>query len=173
MQQGSEKMNKKLRKTVISGVLCAMIFVLTMFVKIPIGAGYIHFADTLVYIGSALLGPWGMIAGALGEALADAVGGFAVYVPFTIIIKVLISLPFVLFSLKTEKLLTVKNVLFSVLAMLISVVGYAFADYIVAGQGMAIPYIWMNFVQGIASTACFAVFAAALDKIKIRNRIMR
>ena len=166
-------MNKNVRKTVINGVFCAMIFVLTMFVKVPVGAGYIHLADTLVYISAALLGPFGIAAGAIGEALADAVGGFAVYVPFTIVIKILIALPFAVFSAKHEKLLTKKNILFTVLAMLISVFGYAIADYIVAGQGMAIPYIWMNFVQGVASTACFAVFAAALDKIKIRNKIMR
>ena len=166
-------MNGKLRKTVISGVFCAMIFVLTMFVKIPVGAGYIHFADTLVYIGSALLGPIGMVAGAIGEALADAVGGFAVYVPFTLIIKVLIALPFAIFSTKTEKLLTIKNILFTVLAMVITVFGYAIADYFVAGQGMAIQYIWMNIVQGIASTVFYVAFSAALDKIKIRKRIMR
>ena len=166
-------MNDKLRKAVASGVFCAMIFVLTMFVKIPIGAGYVHLGDSILYVCASLLGPFGVIAGAIGEALADAVGGFAVYVPFTLIIKVLISLPFAIFSTKTEKLLTVKNLLFTIIAMVISVLGYALADYIVAGQGMAIPYMWMNVVQGLASTAAFAIIAAAFDKMKIRNKILR
>ena len=166
-------MNDKLRKAVASGVFCAMIFVLTMFVKIPIGAGYVHLGDSILYICSSLLGPFGIIAGAIGEALADAVGGFAVYVPFTLVIKVLIALPFALFSTKTEKLLTVKNIIFTIIAMIISVLGYALADYFVAGQGMAIPYMWMNVVQGLASAASFAIIAAAFDKMKIRNKILR
>ncbi|MBR4242126.1 MAG: ECF transporter S component [Eubacterium sp.] len=163
-------MNDKLRKTVFCGVITAMIFVLTMFVKIPIGAGYIHFADSLMYACTALTGVWGLIAGAFGEALADAVGGYAVYIPFTIVIKILIALPFAVFSVKCEKILTVKNILFTLLGAVITVVGYIIADTVVAGKGFALTYAWMNIVQGLASSVFFILIAAAFDKMNIRKK---
>ncbi|MBQ9532097.1 MAG: ECF transporter S component [Eubacterium sp.] len=164
-------MNEKLRKSIVSGVFAAMIFVLTMFVKFPVGPGYIHFADSLVYVCSALIGPFGILAGAIGEGLADAVGGFAVYVPFTVVIKIIIALPFALSSYKEEKILTVKNILFSVLALFVSTAGYIVADRVVAGQGFAFTYMWINIVQGIASSFVFAIIAAAFDRINIRKKL--
>lgn len=164
-------MNKKLRTAVVTGVFTAMIFVLTMFVKFPIGFGYIHFADSLIYLCSALIGPFGILAGAIGEGLADAVGGFAVYVPFTVAIKLIIALPFALCSYKKEKLLTAQNILFSVLALFVSTAGYIVADRVVAGQGFAFTYMWINIVQGIASSLVFALIAAAFDRINIRKKL--
>lgn len=62
--------------------------VLTIFVQIPWGKGYINFGDTLIFLAASLLGPvGGMIAGAIGSSLADLFSGFATYAPFTFVVK--------------------------------------------------------------------------------------
>ena len=66
----------------------ALVCVLTIFVRIPWGKGYINFGDTLIFLAASLLGPvGGMIAGAIGSSLADLFSGFATYAPFTFVVK--------------------------------------------------------------------------------------
>jgi len=165
-------MNNKLRKTIISGVFTAMIFVLTMFVKFPVASGYVHFGDALVYICASLLGPWGIIAGAIGEGLADVAGGFAAYFPATVIVKALIAMPFAFFNSKSEKLLSVKSGMFTLISGVITVAGYFLADLII-DKSYAIVDIPGNIIQAVGSAVIFIIIAAALDKAKIKNRIMR
>ena len=163
-------MNNKLRKTIISGVFCAMIFVLTMFVKFPVASGYVHFGDALVYICASLLGPWGIVAGAIGEGLADVAGGFAAYFPATVVVKALIALPFALFNAKSEKLLSVKSGLFTLLSGAITVLGYFIADLII-DKSYAIVDIPGNAIQALGSAIIFVIIAAAFDKSKVKNKI--
>jgi uncharacterized repeat protein (TIGR04002 family) len=165
-------MNNKLRKTIISGVFTAMIFVLTMFVKFPVASGYVHFGDALVYICASMLGPWGIIAGAIGEGLADVAGGFAAYFPATVIVKALIALPFALFNTKNEKILSVKSGLFTLLSGAVTVLGYFIADLLI-DKAYAVVDIPGNVIQSLGSAIIFVVIAAAFDKAKIKNKIMR
>ena len=163
-------MNDKLRKTIISGVFCAMIFVLTMFVKFPVASGYVHFGDALVYICASLLGPWGILAGAIGEGIADISGGFAVYFPATVAVKALIALPFAFFNYKNDKILNVKSCLFSLLSGAITVFGYFIADLII-DKTYAFVDIPGNVIQAVGSAVIFIIIAAAFDKAKIKNKL--
>lgn len=72
----------------LMAVMIAVVTVLTSVVKIPIPAtgGYIHFGDVGVYFASLAFGPVvGLVAGGVGCALADALGGWAVWVPLTLL----------------------------------------------------------------------------------------
>ncbi|MBR1762254.1 MAG: ECF transporter S component [Eubacterium sp.] len=163
-------MNKNLKKITLTGVFSAMIFVLTMFVKVTVPSGYVHFGDAMIYVCAVLLGsPWAMIAGALGEGLADVAGGFAMYAPATVIIKVIIAF---LFSLcKNEnKLLTVKSGIMTLPAALVTVGGYFAADMII-DKSYAFVDIPGNIIQGVGSAVIFIVIAAMLDKAKIIKKV--
>ena len=86
-------MKKKINKAttfyvVLIALFSALVCVLTIFVQIPWGKGYINFGDTLIFLAASLLGPvGGMIAGAIGSSLADLFSGFATYAPFTFVVK--------------------------------------------------------------------------------------
>lgn len=163
-------MNKNLKKITLTGVFSAMIFVLTMFVKVTVPSGYVHFGDAMIYVCAVLLGsPWAMIAGALGEGLADVAGGFAMYAPATVIIKAIIAF---LFSLcKNEnKLLTVKSGIMTLPAALVTVGGYFAADMII-DKSYAFVDIPGNIIQGVGSAVIFIVIAAMLDKAKIIKKV--
>lgn len=167
-------MRKKVNKVCFTAMFAAMIFALTM-LHIPTGiSGYIHVGDAMIYIvGSILGGPYAVLAASLGCALADIVSGCPIYVIPTIIIKALIVLPFVLTYKKEEKILTCKSALFTILSGVISIFGYCLTDVILFGMGSLLPDIVGNLVQSVGSAILFVVLALALDKIKIKNKLLK
>jgi energy-coupling factor transport system substrate-specific component len=76
----------QIRDIVLSGVLIALVAVFTLTIRIPFALtrGYFNFSDVGVFLASFAFGPWiGLIAGGIGGALADVVGGYAMYAPLT------------------------------------------------------------------------------------------
>ncbi len=66
-----------------------------MSIRIPTPGtnGYIHPGDAIVTLSGVILGPvWGFLAGGIGSALSDLIGGYFMYVPVTFVIKGLIAL---------------------------------------------------------------------------------
>ena len=59
------------------GMLAALVFVATSFLKLPVSItqGYIHLGDGVILLGAGLLGPASILASALGSMLADLLGG--------------------------------------------------------------------------------------------------
>jgi uncharacterized membrane protein len=61
-----------------------------MVIRVPVPAtqGYINLGDAIIFTAAALFGArTGLLAGGLGSALADLLGGYAHWVPFTLVIK--------------------------------------------------------------------------------------
>lgn len=166
-------MNNKIKKTAFTAMFAAMIFLLTMFIKVPVASGYVHFGDALVYICAGLIGgPWAILAGAIGEGLADVAGGYAIYAPATAIIKALIALVFITTAKKGDKLLTPINVLLTIPAGLITVGGYFVADLII-DKTYAVVDIPGNVIQAVGSAVLFVVLAAALDTVKVSKKLKK
>ena len=157
------------KKLSFTGMFAALIFVVTVFLKVPVASGYVHIGDSLIYLATLIIGPWAMLAGALGEALADIAGSYLMYAPATVIIKVLTVVPF-LFIKKEDKLLSVKSALMTLPAGLITVGGYFLADLII-DKSYAVVDLPGNVIQALASAVIFIVLAFAFDKSKIKNKI--
>lgn len=74
--------------------MIALVFVTTFSVKIPVPftQGYIHAGDSMIFIAAILLGwKYGALAGGVGSALADALGGYANWILPTLLIKTLMG----------------------------------------------------------------------------------
>ena len=86
-----------IRRLTVTAVLAALITLMTAYIcHVPVGAngGYVHFGDALIYIAAAILPlPYACAAGAIGGGMADLLTA-PVWAPATIIIKMLICLPF-------------------------------------------------------------------------------
>ncbi len=84
-----EKVSTK--KLVLNGVMIALVFLATVFTRIPgpVPPGYINFGDTVIMVTAILLGKnSGLIAGAFGSALADIIApGGLIFAPITFIVK--------------------------------------------------------------------------------------
>lgn len=162
--------NVKLLKMIYTALFTAIIFLLTRFIQVPVATGYVHFGDALVYIVSSLLGgPWAFFAAAVGEALADVASGWVTYAPATLIVKLLIAVPFVLVHKKSEKILTPLTALFTIPAGAITVLGYFIADTII-DKAYAVVNIPGNVIQAVGSAVIFIVLAAGFDAMKLKKK---
>lgn len=165
-------MNRKLRKLTLSALFCALIFVSTAFLKIPVfvHSGYAHVGDALIYTAMLFLPfPYGMAAAALGGALADIFLGYTIYAPFTLVIKAAMTLAFLSRKNKTHSLL--KYLLQSMLAGIICIVCYFGTDILLFGMPGAIINFPANCLQAAASTAVFAVIASVMSNPGVKKQL--
>ncbi len=141
-----------------------------------LGEGYIHFGDSIIYITACVLPfPYCIISAALGGALADILSGFAVWALPTAIIKASIVLPLAIICKRNDsvKILNKRTVLMTVVSGIITVVGYFIAECILYSVESATLSILGNLIQAVASAILFCVIAAALDKFKFKQQILK
>ena len=76
------------QEIVFTALMTALVFVATYLPHIPIPLGYAHLGDAVIFL-LALLAPRrsALFAACCGSALADLLGGFAIWIVPTLIIK--------------------------------------------------------------------------------------
>jgi len=76
------------QELVFTALMTALVFVATYLPHIPIPLGYAHLGDAVIFL-LALLMPrrTALFAACIGSALADLLGGFAIWVVPTLVIK--------------------------------------------------------------------------------------
>lgn len=161
----------KSRYLTMTALMAALITIMTAYIcHIPTGVngGYIHFGDSLIYLAAVLLPrPYAFAAAAIGGGMADMLTA-PMWTPATVIIKMLIVLPF---SNQSTKIVTPHNVFATVLAYFISGVGYFFAEYILFGTwSVFFISMWGSLIQSGGSAIFFIIFGCALDKVHIKKR---
>lgn len=164
----------KIRLITITGLFAALIYVFTAYIHVPTGAGYTHAGDGLIYLAACILPtPYAMLAGAIGGTLADGLSGFPVWIPATIIIKAVTAL---FFSNKSEKILTLRNILGIIPSGILCIVGYSLYEGTVMTGNLSWTAITAAFtqtpaycVQIGASSVLFIVTAFLLDRIGFKK----
>ncbi len=139
-------MNKDLRRMTFSALFAALIMLATMFLRIPGATGYYHLGDGLIYACAVLFGPaMGGMSAAVGSALADWLSGYAVWAPWTFVIKGLAAVAIgFLASRRSPPLI---HVLAMVAGAAITVIGYGLATYVMYGAPAVIPETYGNLAQ--------------------------
>ena len=160
-----------IRRLTVTAVLAALITLMTAYIcHVPVGAngGYVHFGDALIYIAAAILPlPYACAAGAIGGGMADLLTA-PVWAPATIIIKMLICLPF---SSKANKIVTKRNVIALFLSFCISGTSYYLAEGIMFGFTAAFfTSLSGSIVQSGGSAIVFLILGTALDKMGYKKR---
>ena len=155
----------------ISGILSALVFVITAYLHIPTYNGYVHCGDGLIFLAACLLPmPYSIIVGALGAMLADLLTGFAIWAPGSMIIKGLLAL---LFTCKSNKILTKRNLVMLLPAALISTAGYYIYEDLITGSFIAsLSGIPGSIIQAVASSILFVVAGLAMDKYNIKKKLL-
>lgn len=150
------------RQLVYAALGIALVFICTVFVnvRLPVAAngGLIHLGNVPLFIIAILYGRWlGALAGGIGMALFDVVGGWFLWAPFTLIIVGLMGYTVGAICEKNQTLTA--YVLALVVACIIKVVGYYGAEAIIYGNWL-IPMTSIpgNLVQiGVASVIVLPV----------------
>lgn len=169
-----KKEASKIQKICFAGIMAAIIAVCIFAIRFPIasGQGYIHTGDAFVYLSGCLLGPYGILASAIGGALADLLSGYPVWAIPTAVIKGLNVLPFLsamnLYKKKKSgtKSISLYTITASVASGFITVFGYALVEAFLYSTEAAIADMIPNAIQATASAVLFILVGSAVDKIK-------
>ncbi len=156
--------NQKILRMTQSAVFCALIFILTSFIKInTINSNYIHLGDCVIYIAACLIStPYAAFSAGVGAMLADIYVGVPVWAPYTLVIKILM----VLFFTNKSKILCLRNIIALIIAGIINVGGYALAEYIISGQCLGVI---STLIQTVSNTIAFIIIALAVDLTNFRK----
>ena len=146
----------------------ALVFVITAYLHIPTYNGYVHCGDGFIFIAACILPmPYSILVGVLGAMLADLLTGFAIWAPGSMIIKGLLAL---LFTYKSNKIITKRNLFMLLPAALISAVGYYLYEALIIGSFIAsLAGIPGSLVQALASSIVYVAMGVAMDKYDIKK----
>ncbi len=162
------------RELCLAALFTALVFVMTYVPKIPIPLGYAHLGNAAVFLGVILMDKQkGAIAGAIGSALADLIGGFAIWILPTLLIKYIMALIFgSLYSKNSQGGFdfTAKSIIGLAAACVWMVAAYtlfgAFLyDSLEAGLAST-PGLAM---EGLMNAVVFLIFAKACQKVNLKG----
>ena len=143
------------REIALSAILAALVCASTLLIQVPIPAtqGFFNVGDAMVMVAALTFGPIvGFFAGGFGSALADLIGGWYVWVPFTLVIKGLEG-----FLAGSIVVLDEGNsgVRTKIVAWIVAgsemVVGYFLVQYYMYGLGAALIELPFNIIQMLAA----------------------
>lgn len=168
-------LGQKIRLLTSTAIFAAMITLMTAYIcHIPdgINGGYIHFGDSLIYLAACLLPtPYALAAAAIGGGLADLLTA-PMWAPATIIIKMLITIPF---TRKKNSIINARNVIATIPAFFISGFGYYLANAFFMGgfEAGAIAYLFGgSLIQGVGSAVVFIIVGVFLDKMNFKKKFL-
>ncbi len=78
------------KEIVYTIIFIVLVFAATLVVQVyqPFTGGYFNLGESVIYVAALVFGPWvAGVAGGVGAAFADAVSGYGIFVPATLVIK--------------------------------------------------------------------------------------
>lgn len=156
----------RVRLLCFTTMFAALILVCTMFVKLPVPATteYIHIGDGVLYLAAAMLPlPYAVAAAAIGAALADVLASYAIWAPFTFVIKAIMAV--CVSKLCRPGCGRARMTMAGLLAGIVNVALYFAASsllYGVAGAAAGIPF---NLIQSALAAVFLVVLLPPVRKI--------
>lgn len=167
----SHQQSRKLKLLCTTGLFIALIYVLTAYLHVPTIKGYIHLGDGLIFLCASILPtPYAIVASAIGGAMSDALSGYWIWVPATLVIK---GLTAACFTCKSEKIISVRNILAIIPALGLCVLGYGFYSGLVIYGSIPLGFAdaLANTFQIAGSTVLYVLAGIAFDKAGIKKKI--
>lgn len=174
--------DEKTNRLVLTALMTCLVLVATMSIRIPspFTQGYVHLGDSMIFLSVLLLGKrGGAVASGLGSGMADLLGGYGMYAPWTLLIKALMAFimgAFIDGMMKRDKKpvkvlgLPLIELIGMVLAGFEMVLGYALVDGFLAGNLLSgflgAP---MNIGQFVTGMILASLLAAALYRTPARK----
>ena len=155
----------KSKTIAVYALMSALVAVATIAIRIPMAAtdGYLNIGDGIVLFAGVAFGPLaGFVAGGIGSALADLIGGYAHWVLPTLLIKgaegAVAGILFLLLK-KAKWQRFVAATVAALPAVILMVAGYFFASYLMKGSwAVALTGLPGNAVQGgVGIVLCIAL----------------
>ena len=157
--------NLSVKKLAMTGVMAALVFVMTYVPKVPVPAtgGYVHLGDGAIFLAALTLGPLGIPAAAIGSGLSDLMGGYVVYALPTVVIKGLMA--FAAWKICREGA-WLRTALAFLLAEAVMVAGYFLFETVTFGAASAWGAVGPNCIQGAAGVVLGMVCSALTPRLR-------
>ena len=166
---------------VTTAMMTAMVMIATTFFKIPNAMGYIHLGDGFVLLAAIILPKkYACFAGGVGAGLADIYGGYAVWAPWTLVIKIVMVLIVQLFfdflmkrASNGRHIAKIAGIPFAelfayVLAVLWTVSGYYIAQGFISGNWIApVADVPGNVLQAAVGSVIAILVSVTLGKTSL------
>lgn len=174
--------NSKTKWIVMNGLMIALVFLVTFFTKIPGPVGPFNIGDAVIMVTAIIMGRnSGMLAGALGSAAADIAMGYALFSPFTLVVKGLEGyiVGTIAYQGKSEKAGAARMIVGVAVGALVMIAGYFFSEFLILpvfnkdfGLAMAInDMVSVNLIQGGVSAVVGYILSTLLIKANVRKHI--
>lgn len=172
----------KTKWIVINGLMIALVFLVTFSTKIPGPVGPFNIGDAVIMVTAILLGRnSGMLAGALGSAAADIAMGYAVFSPFTLVIKGLEGyiVGTIAYQGRSEKPGAARMAAGVAAGAAVMIAGYFLSEFLILpifnkdfGLAMAInDLVSVNLIQGGVSAVVGYLISILLIKSNVTKHI--
>ena len=156
----ANKTQLTVRRIAISALFAALSFCGTYFIKIPMpfAEGYIDAGDGFVFLAAVILpAPYAAAAAAIGAGLSDLIGGYPLWIPATIGVRVIA----VLFFTRRGKVFCRRNLIALAASAAVNVIGYWLYESAVVYQNLvgglaAMPF---NLAQSVVGIILFLALA--------------
>ncbi len=157
--------DERVKRMALGGLLSCLVLLATWQLKVllPLGVGYVHLGDGVIFLSSMLLGNYAAVIASIGSVLADLLVGASAYIPATLIIKALMGLVAALLFRSGKH---IRNLLAFALAEVIMVGGYFAYEIIISNWGLALTTIGPNLLQGAAGVVLGMAFSIYLPHLK-------
>jgi uncharacterized membrane protein len=159
------------RNIALLALFVALIAVATMIIRIPIPQtnGYMNLGDSMVVLSGIFFGPaLGFLAGGVGSALADILGGYPQWAGWTLVIKGIEAM-MVGFGVRYLKINADRISLLIVLCFIVStawmVLGYYVAETIMYTQKAALAELPANVIQAGGSVVLATLLLPLFTRI--------
>ena len=153
-----------------NALLTALVAVATLTIRIPMPAtqGYLNLGDAGIFVAALVFGPrTGLIAGGVGSALADLLGGYPHWAPFTLVIKGLegFAVGMAFEWARSHQGRVIWAILCSSLGGFLMVAGYFITETFMYGWQPALAALSGNMMQALGSLTVGVPVALSLIRV--------
>lgn len=171
-QRTKKKVNVK--AICFTAIMAALIFVFTFTFKIPLGTGYTHIGDSIIFLSVVLLGSKkSSLAAGIGAGLADLIGGYTAWILPSFFIKAIMVLICGLFAEKLIKSKLVGYIVGAVLGGAFQIGGYTLAKVIMYDKAYALTTLPELVIQTAVGIAVALVFITIFNKTNVTDKLRK
>lgn len=174
MKTQKNKKSVNVKALCFTAVMAALIFVFTYTFKIPLGTGYTHLGDSMIFLAIVLLGSKrASLAAGIGAALGDLIGGYAQWIAPTFFIKLIMVLICGVFAEKIIHQKQIGYIVGAVLGGLFQIGAYTAVKVIMIDKAYALTTLPELVIQTVVGIAVALVFVAIFNKTKITEKLRK
>ncbi len=159
----------------ITAIMGAFVFLFTVLPKIPIPLGYAHLGDAAIFLVVYYAGRMeGIIAGCIGSALADLIGGFPIWVIPTLFIKFIMAESFwrIMPHKKDTSLRSPQMAGALIISCIVMAIGYTlFGSLLYGSLAVGLTSIPGLLMEGAVNIVLFYIAAGALNNTGLKKKI--